>query len=135
MADKATARTWQKKGQGDPALLWNIKFWPPAASETGFLNCAQYWHVADQLKDLARCQEPTRCPTVDIAPIDEFWELKDKHGVLGKINLRVFLITDPDDRSIVVLGVHKKEDEGQLRTAIKTRILRRRRHYLDSRNT
>ena len=66
-------------------------------------------------------------PQALFAKIEDYWELKDKGGPLGKINLRVFF--DIHEKNIIILGVHKKEDEGQLRKSVKVRISRRKRLY------
>ena len=126
----ASAATWQGSGIGDAPTLWPVKYWPCVHGESKFLNAQQYWHVADQISEMAREVEPCRCSTVDIAKIGDFWELKDKGGPLGKINLRVFFFVNTDLHEIVILGVHKKEDENQLRTSVITRISRRLRLYL-----
>ena len=134
MARKVTAQTWQDAGTDDPPLVWNIKFWPTALKDAKQLLPPQYWHVADQLRELARCKEPARCPTLDIDRISGFWRLAEKGGPLGKTNIRVFFtIEDSDGRKeIVILGVHKKEEEGKLRKSVKTRIERRLRLYRET---
>jgi len=136
MSESKQARTWQQLGQSAPPLTWSLKYWPDAIKEAKFLTSEQYWHLADQLKDIASTDEPTKSSTVEIAPIGGFWELKDKGAILRKLNVRVFFVTDTEEpRSIIVLGVHKKEDEGQLRRSVVVRIERRLRLYLESRRT
>src|SRR4051812_2575239 len=120
------ARLWAKAGQDDPPLLWDLKYWPAAAAETEFLTPQQYWHEAEQLREAARCEDPCTCETLDIRKFgDGIWELRDKGGCLGKINLRVYFHLDTAHRAIVVLGVLKKEDECQLRQSVVVRIERR----------
>jgi len=132
MKEDSLAGIWAERGTDDPPLLWTVKYWPAAQAEAKMLTPPQYWHVADQLKEMARTKDCCACPTVDIAKISSFWELKDKGGPLGKINLRVFFIVDAERHSIVVLGIHKKEDEDQLRRSVIVRIERRERLYLES---
>lgn len=132
MHENKHARVWSRIGGGDPPLIWTLAYWPDAHREAKFLTAQQYWHEADQLMELAREPDPCRCETVDVAPIEDFWELKDKGGPLGKINLRIFFLVHSERREIVVLGVHKKEDEGQLRRSVVVRISRRKRLYLQS---
>ncbi len=130
--EQASAALWKNAGVGDPATVWPVKYWPCVVAETKFLTAQQYWHVAGQIDEIACEVEPCRCPTADIAKIKDFWELKDKGGPLGKINLRVFFFVNTDRHEIVVLGVHKKEDEDQLRNSVIIRIARRLRLYLQS---
>ena len=119
--------TWMKSGLDGTPPYFSVKFLPQVANEADFLTAQQYWHVADQIRDLANSKEPTKCATLNIAKIEDYWELKDKGGPLGKINLRVFF--DIHEKNIIILGVHKKEDEGQLRKSVKVRISRRKRLY------
>jgi hypothetical protein len=83
------------------------------------------------LKELARYPEPAKCPTVDVAKVNQFWVLHDKGGILRKTNIRVFFVTEDSGtrKEIVVLGVHKKEEEGKLRRSVVERIDRRLRLY------
>lgn len=118
MSDSSLTGIWAERGTDDPPLLWSIEYWPAAVPEAKFLTPAQYW-------------QPLTCPTVDIAKMTTFWELKDKGGPLGKINLRVFLLVDSARKAIVVLGIHKKEDEDQLRSSVIERIERRVRFYYE----
>src|SRR6266540_4770184 len=59
-----------------------------------FLTADQYEHGAGCMKDLAQHEDPTHSQTQRVESIDEFFELKDKGGILGKINLRVFFYVD-----------------------------------------
>lgn len=129
MPDEKSAGTFEHVGTSNPPLLWTVKYWPPVIEDASFLNSQQYWHVADQISEIARETEPCRCPTAEIEKIGDFWELKDKGGPLGKINLRVFFLVNAALKEIVILGVHKKEDERQLRRSVVVRIERRMRHY------
>ncbi|WP_246196279.1 hypothetical protein [Aquisphaera giovannonii] len=95
-----------------------------------FLSADQYAHLALQFKEMAREEEPTRCETVDIRPIEDYHELRDKGGILGRINVRVFFFVQHPARSIVVLGAVKKENEGQTPTAVKVLMRYRMRSYL-----
>jgi hypothetical protein len=136
MQEKRPAKTWQESGTGNPPLLWSLKYLPRAVDEARILTPQQYWHMADQLCEICRERDPRRCPVVEIARIEDFWELKDKGGPLGKINLRVFFFVDTAKQrhDVVVLGVHKKEDEDQLRRSVVVRIARRKRLYLQRLN-
>lgn len=118
-------------GVGDPPLVWSLMFWPAAVAEAKILTAGQYWHVADQLMELGRSTDPSKCTTLNIAKIGNCWELKEKGGPLGKINLRVFFYVDDMNGTIIVLRVHKKEDEAQLRRSVVVRIERHLRQYRD----
>jgi hypothetical protein len=60
-----------------------------------FLTDAQYSHVAQQFRQLCREAEPTTSDLVDVRPIDDFHEMRDKGGPLGRINVRVFVLRPP----------------------------------------
>ena len=64
-------------------------------------------------------------------PIDDFFEVRDKGGVLGKINVRVFFFIEFKSRTIVVLGAIKKENEGQTPGPTKLTMRRRMRLYME----
>lgn len=49
-----------------------------------------------------------------VVPVENFFELKDKGGVLGKINLRIYFAVFDDFEAVVVLGCWKKEAEGKV---------------------
>jgi DNA-binding XRE family transcriptional regulator len=54
------------------------------------LNPEQYDYLARQVRELARNDDPTHSSRLDIRAIGEFFELREKGGVLNKINARVF---------------------------------------------
>ena len=74
----------------------------------------QYEHIAMQLKDLATHNDPTHSETLSVRAMtpEDFHELRDKGGVLGKTNVRVFFGIDKSRRAIVVLGCIKKQNDG-----------------------
>jgi hypothetical protein len=75
-----------------PGYQWNVGILDFAYGEvTGFLTEAQYQHVAMQVKELARTESPSHCATVSVDVIEDFHELREKGGILGKINVRIFL--------------------------------------------
>jgi len=76
------------------------------------LTDAQYAYVADQVRSLATEADPARSQLCSVDAIEDFHELREKHGVLGKINLRVFFCLDYGKRAIVILGAIKKENNG-----------------------
>src|SRR4051794_9773379 len=89
---------------------WALAYLPVAADEgRKFLNDDQYAHAVGLIEALAFEQDPTHPKTVDVRPFKgmDFFEVRDKGGVLGKINLRIFFTVDHDRKRIVVLGAIK----------------------------
>lgn len=96
--------------------VWSLAYLEIAADEgRRFLNEVQYDHALDQLESLAFEDDPSHPKVaIDVRTHGDFLELRDKGGVLRKINLRVyFILVDQPTKTIVVLGAYKKEDEDQ----------------------
>ena len=130
--ERKTVKIGVKEG-GGPALgyRWNVEVLDRAYDEAmGFLNQDQYDHLAAQVRELARQDDPTHSDTVDVRPIEDDHEVRDKGGILGKINVRVFFFVRKPSRSIVVLGAIKKEEDGATSTADKITMRWRKRQYL-----
>ena len=118
-----------------PGYKWTIFLFPQLKDEAmQFLTGPQYRHVASQYQDLARQTDPAHpsLKIVDVRPIEDYFELRDKGGVLGKINFRGYFYLDKEKKRIVVLGADKKERENQTSQAIKERMQFRLRQYLTS---
>ena len=98
----------------------------------GFLTLLQYRHIRDQYWDLARQTDPAHpaYQLVDVRTIGTYFELRDKGGILGKINFRGYFYIDKENKLIVILGADKKERESQTGQAVKERIEHRLRTYL-----
>lgn len=108
---------------------WNLSYLEVSQQEgRDFLNDDQYENVVDQFEVLAQEHDPTHSTTADIEPIDEFYELRDKGGILGKINLRVYFAVWPRFKTLVVLGAIKKEAEGQCPPHVVIRMRHRKRN-------
>ena len=122
-----------KTGAGPlPGYLWSVYYLSAAREEAmGFLNECQYGHVIDLMRALASEPDPTHPLTVKVQAIDDFYELKDKGGVLGKINLRIFFTVDHKEKTILVLAAIKKEEDGQTPSWAKTRVRFRLRKFRD----
>lgn len=106
---------------------WKLGYLDAAVGDAGFLSEVQYDYLVGQFKDMAQCADPMKCPTVDVEAIgDEIFELKDKGGILGKLNVRVYFLMDGKKKMIVVLSVYKKEDEGMIPRWLKKRLSNRR---------
>lgn len=120
-----------KAGGGPlPGYCWNVAYLSVAREEAmRFLNEEQYAHAVDLVRALASEPDPTHPSTVTVETIEEFFELKDKGGVLGKINLRVYFIIDRSEKLIVILDAIKKEADGQTPTWVKIRVRNRVRRF------
>jgi hypothetical protein len=118
------------QGDGDPEFRWNIYILDLAFQDAmEFLDECQYRHMAEQVQELAREIDPTHPQTQTVAAIEDFFELKDKGGPLGKINVRVFFVLDKSKVAIVVLGAIFKQNNGKTPFGDKKRMQRRRRKY------
>jgi len=76
-----------------------------------FLTPVQYEHAVDLVKRTRDFNNPTDFCDLDIRSVQNIHEIRDKGGVLGRINLRIFFAYRK--RRIIVLGAIKKEDEGK----------------------
>jgi phage-related protein len=123
----------KERGGPPPGYLWNVALLGQAYDEAmSFLNEDQYSHLACQVRELAAQEEPTRCETVDVRPIEDFHEIRDKGGILGKINARIFFFNHKETRTIVILGAIKKENDGPTPIGDLRTMRRRKRIYLES---
>lgn len=68
--------------------------------------------------------------TASVRAIEDFHELRDKGGILGGMNVRVFFYLDKDHDAIVILGAIKKQNDGPTPVGDKKRMARRKRLYL-----
>ena len=120
-----------KEGDGPPpGYLWNVNILDHSYREArAFLDDDQYAHIASQFRELAGEVEPTQSLTVDVRPIDDFFELRDKGGLLKKINVRVFFCLCKITRTITVLGAINKKNDGQTPPYAKILMWNRMRRY------
>src|SRR6059036_3055152 len=82
-------------GGPPPGYLWSVAILDQSFSEAmAILNGDQYEHLARQVKELAKEPDPTHSQTVDVRPIDHFYELREKGGILKRLNMRVFFFVD-----------------------------------------
>lgn len=120
-------RAPRKKGHDKPQ--WELRYLEAAAKEGHkVLDEIQYAYVIEAFDELAFAHDPRVTETHDVRPIYDFYELRDKGGHLGKINLRVYFSVHETERTIVVLSVYKKEDEGKAPERIVRRAKARLRH-------
>jgi hypothetical protein len=105
---------------------WGLGYLEVAEKEARkLLTDDQYDHVLRLFDDLACEVDPTKSETLDIGAIEDFYELKDKGGILGKINLRAYFVVVGNKRLIVVLMVYKKEEEHQTPEHVKACVRNR----------
>ena len=113
-----------------PGYKFGVLYFDVARKEaTKFLDEAQYAHVVMLFKGLAGEPDPAHPLTVDVRAIENYYELRDKGGILGRIALRVYFHIDMTLRQVVVLGADKKEQEDQTSSAIKIKMRIRQRRY------
>ena len=77
-----------------------------------FLNDGQYVHLRDIVRRLGEWNNREEMNDLRIAPIQGLWELKEKGGILGRINARIFFAYLKDRRQIVVFGALKRRERG-----------------------
>lgn len=107
-------------------LVWRVGYLEAANKDASkFLDEDQIEHLRQQIIDLATHENPRVSQTQNVERIEDFFELKDKGGILGKISVRVFFAVFDEDTLIVVLGCHKKESEGQTPRHVIVRVRNR----------
>ncbi len=107
IVDRKQVKVGVNAGAGNPPCYqWSIWILDLAFKESEKLfDKAQYEHLAMQVQELARHESPTHSQVLSIDKIESFFELREKGGVLGAINVRLFFGIDKTNRAIVVLGV------------------------------
>lgn len=109
---------------------WNVGILDQAYGEARkILTPEQYEHVKQQVQQLACLCEPARSVTVDVRSLNDLWEIRDKGGVLGKLNIRLVYGQDSTRRCLVVLGCFLKKADGKTPLGIIRRCERRWRLY------
>lgn len=94
-------------------VVWKVGYLGVANKDAEKLfEPSQRDHLRQQITDLAGHQNPRISQQQDVVPIDQFYELRDKGGVLGRISARVFFGVFDEESLLVILGCHKKENEG-----------------------
>ena len=122
-----------RPGARSKTQVWKLSHVAVVAKESHrFLDPNQYAHAVDLCVQLAEERDPRRPPTLDVEKIEEFYELKDKGGLLGKINLRIYFAVFDDTKEIMVLGCWNKKVEGRVPAYIKTKMRARLRLVLET---
>ena len=78
------------------------------------LNDLQYEYIRQMVQRLEDFGNRKELCDLDIRSISTFWELREKGGVLGKINLRVYFGLMPEEGEVVIAMAYKKEEEDQV---------------------
>jgi phage-related protein len=123
----------RRGGGRPPGYRWDVAILAPVHAEgMAFLNEDQYDHLARQVRELARQDDPTHSATIDIRPVRDMFEIRDKGGILGKINVRVFYFVSRTNRTIVILGAFHKQNDGPTPPGDLWRMEKRMRRYLET---
>ena len=77
------------------------------------LSPGQYLHLKDIIKRLVHFNRPKEIADLRIEPVEDFFELKEKGSVLGRINVRVYFGFFPNLGEVVVVKTYKKEEDGK----------------------
>lgn len=130
---KKSVKVGVKEGGGPPpGYRWSVKLFSVAHEEAiSFLNADQYEHLARQVRELAGHDDPTHSDTIDIRPIEGFYEIRDTGGILRNFNVRIFFFVDRSSRTIVILGTINKQNNGPTPLGDRTRMKRRVQSYLE----
>jgi hypothetical protein len=120
------------RGRGrPPGFEWNVDILDVAYAEScKLLSDEQRHHLADQVRELARQIDPTHSETVDVRPIEDYHELRDKGGILNRLNIRVFFALCKRTRTVIVMGTINKKNDGATPVGERVRIRRRCREYM-----
>ena len=123
-----------KQGGGaPPGYEWNAWYIESVHKET-LVKFGELGRDAmvENVKLLAKTKEPQRSELVDVRDIQDFFEIRDKGSVYGKVNARLFFGLDKTRRVIVILGAAKKQNNGPTPIGDRKRMERRWRKYKNS---
>lgn len=124
-------------GGPPPGYGWNIDLIDLVVREgRDVLSEIGYEHLSRQFRELARTSDPTRSDVVDVRALlgegdEKIYEVRDKGGVFGGANIRVFFGVDRGRRVIVPLGVIKRQNTGKTPRPALITARRRWRKYRD----
>jgi mRNA-degrading endonuclease RelE of RelBE toxin-antitoxin system len=130
-APRKAVKVGVREGSGPPpGYNWNVDILDQAFKEAkSFLDDDQYQHMALQVQELARQDDPKHSQSIDVRPVEDLHEVRDKGGILGRLNVRIFYFVHDPSRTIVILGAIKKESDGPTPMGDKKRMQRRMRVY------
>jgi len=115
-----------KASAPDKAPQWKLGYFDAVEREArGFLTDDQYAHVVRLFNDLACESDPTKSEILKVEKIEDFYELKDRCGLLRDINLRIYFAVMKEKRVIVALAAYDKNKQGQTPKYMKLRVRNR----------
>lgn len=124
-----------RKAKGNPsskAPQWKLAYLKVVEKEARkLLTDEQYAHVIGLFEELAYESDPTKSQTQDIEKVEDFYELKEKGGILGNINLRVYFAVFEGSKVILALRAYEKQEEGQTPAHVKICVRNRLRLVRD----
>jgi hypothetical protein len=134
--DSAAAAAGDEPSQRTPpatAVKWQQVFVPRIVrlEAREFLSMGQYVHVQDFVRQLVGFGTQEYDRTICVKQLGDFWELKEKGGLLGRINVRIYFAYVKHHNRIVLLCAYKKEDDGAAPPHIIIRLRNRLRMYLN----
>lgn len=117
----------RRGGSGrEPGRKWTIISLASVRREAEkCLTESERCHLRDIISELAYEVTPSHAKTCSVDQVEDFYELREKGGPLGSKNVRVFFGLDDATKSIVLLGVTLKQNDGGTLNA--TKILMRNR--------
>jgi hypothetical protein len=123
-----------RDGGPPPHYRWTVFILDRALDEANkILTDDQYAYISEQVRELARQADPTHVDHLSVDTVEGFHELREKGGVLGNKNIRVYFSLHPKHGQILlILGVRKKEADGATPVAIKVTMGRRMRLWVES---
>jgi hypothetical protein len=131
MADDPQLKIGVRQAGGPPpGYVWNVWIIDFVFDEAiKLLGETGYHHFALQVRELAMQESPSHSDTIDIKPIEDFYEIRDHGGPFGNANVRLFYGIDHAHRAIIPLGVIKKQNSGKTPQGDVIRMRRRWRNY------
>lgn len=110
----------------DRPVTWQLGYLEAAVKEARrYLDDDQYAHVVGLFDELASEDNPRASKSQSVRQVDDFFELREKGGILGNINFRVYFIVDDETKFIIVLGCDKKEGENKIAPHMTVRMRNR----------
>lgn len=101
---------------------WAVGYHVLANIDGKFLSEIQHDQLVLHFLEMANYEDPIGVKLGKVERIYDYYELKEKGGVFGKLNVRVYFTVEAKFRAIVVLACCKKEIEGQIKRHMKRRI-------------